>query len=53
MGLAIAGAALLAMSGYAWMGLLSWPRFAVSLFAGMFGALFLLVACLAKDRSDG
>ena len=52
-GVAIAGAALLAISGYAWMEPLSWPRFAVSLFTGMFGALLLLVACVAKDRNDG
>ena len=52
-GLAIAGAALLAISGYAWMGSFSWPRFALSLFACMFGALLLLVACVARDRSDG
>ena len=52
-GLAIAGAALLAISGSAWIETFSWPRFAVSLFAGMFGALLLLVACVAKDRSDG
>lgn len=52
-GLAIAGAALLAIGGYAWMETLTWSRFALSLFACMFGALLLLVACVPRDRSDG
>lgn len=52
-GLAIAGVVLLAISVYAGMGALAWPRFALSLFACMFGALLLLVACVARDRSDG
>jgi hypothetical protein len=53
MGLAIAGAALLAMSAYGWTGSLSWPRLALSLFACIFGALLLLVAGVANDRSAG
>jgi len=52
-GLAVAGAALLAISGLAWMGSFSWPRFALSLFAGMVGALLVLVACVARDMRDG
>jgi hypothetical protein len=50
---AITGAALLAISAYGWTGSLSWPRLGLSLFACMFGALLLLVACVANDRSAG
>jgi hypothetical protein len=49
-GLAIAGAVLLAMSAYGWTGSLSWPRLALSLFACMFGAVLLVVASVANDR---
>lgn len=48
-GLAIAGVVLLAISGFAWSGTLTWPRFALCLLAFMFGAVLLLVACVAKD----
>lgn len=46
------GAVLLAIGAYASMGLLSWPRLGISMFAFMFGALLLLVACVATSRSD-
>jgi hypothetical protein len=52
-GFAIAGAVLLAITAFAWTGSFSWPRLAVSLFACMFGALLLLVACVATERTDG
>jgi hypothetical protein len=48
-GFAIAGAVLLAIGGSAWMESLSWPRLALSVLALMFGALLLLVACVARD----
>jgi len=48
-GLAIAGAVLLAVSGFAWSGSMSWPRLALSLLALMFGAVLLLIACLARE----
>lgn len=51
-GSAIAGVALLAITAYAWTGLFTWPRLAVSVFACMFGAFLLVVACVARDRSD-
>jgi ribosomal protein L37E len=52
-GVAIAGIVLLAITAYALTGSLSWPRLGVSLFACMFGALLLLVACTPRDRALG
>jgi hypothetical protein len=51
-GFAVAGVALLAVTALAGMGSITWPRLAVALFACMFGAFLLLVACVATSRND-
>ena len=50
-GLAIAGAALLAISGVGWTQPFSWPSFTISLLALMFGGSLLLLACLATEST--
>jgi hypothetical protein len=48
-GAAIGGAGLLVIGAIAWRGSFSWNGFALALLAVMFGAILLMVACVARD----